>query len=903
MRVSNFVRTEVMGGFEPYLACEASAGSGKTYQLSLRYAALLFMGARPEKILCLTFTRKSANEMQQRIQKLLKNHGDEMETLALWLGVSADDLRKEASGVYRRFLRSHTQIMTIDAFFNRILRQFALYCGLSPRFEIRGERDLVEKMLRGMDTDNLARLAFECDKNAEQIFSIFSLFFDLGIAFNSSKSAGFREVMRAKEEAEAIFTELADLIRSSPLASEYALKALSGNTLEGALKSTWIEKERLSDYRYFAKITTPQMDALFLRLKEALRRYFLLRESNALDLFARAYGQFEAELTALLKRSGALSFAQVTHFVYKLLSGAIDGDFFYFRLDGRIEHLLIDEFQDTSLTQFSILCPIVEEFTAGEGAARLKSFFYVGDQKQSIYRFRGGNPHLFEFVRNRYANIKVQTLETNYRSLAEPVNFVNRVFESRFDGFTAQKPHREARGYVRVSSADDPVEDVVDFVRELLARGAAPNDIAVLVWRNNDVETVASAIREEIKDAEVETETTRLIVSTPSVKAVIEAAKYLYCEEKSLYAANLLALTAIDPSVLNDLPVTLAPLDLCYEIANRLHLFESGGSDLLKFLEWTSEICAIEELICAETEERAVKGAQEGICVMTVHKSKGLEFTHTIVCDKLGRAGGGGENLILDYDGVALKKIYWRESRREFADREYGEALERQKRERSLDDLNALYVAFTRAKDSLFIAQKSKGSFFEPLSLTVGEHGEFPTGAAKRPAFAPPLIKTRPREIGAQEKPPAVKTQSSAAANFGLAFHFTLETMEAFDEKSLAIAIAGARNRFGLQAPVDEVKERIESLLRCGEFISLVSNARTSKEATVVYKGEIKRLDLLLETGEGYVVIDYKTGGRHSAHILQVKQYCAAIEAITKKKTTGYIVYVSGEAALVKAAG
>jgi ATP-dependent exoDNAse (exonuclease V) beta subunit len=892
-----------MDGFEPYLACEASAGSGKTYQLSLRYAALLFMGARPEKILCLTFTRKSANEMDQRIRKLLKNPGGEVETIALWLGVSADDLRKEANGVYRRFLRSHTQIMTIDAFLNRVLRQFALYCGLSPKFEVRGERDLAEKILKGMDIGNLARLAFECGKSAEQIFSILTLLFELEFDLAPPKNIGFYEVMRTRKEAEAIFFELADIVKNSPLANQSALNAVGGKTLEDALKASWIEKESLGEYRYFAKIRIPEMDALFLRLKEALREYFIMHENNALNSFARAYGQFEAELTALVKRSGTLSFAQVTHFVHKLLNSAIDGDFFYFRLDGRIEHLLIDEFQDTSLTQFNILRPIVEEFTAGEGVARLKSFFYVGDRKQSIYRFRGGNPHLFEFVRSRYSNIKLQTLETNYRSLAEPVDFVNRVFESRFEGFTAQKPHREGRGYVRVSSADNPVEDVVFFVKQMLYKGIAPNDIAALVWRNSDVETVANAIREEIDGVGVETETTRLIVSTPSVKAVIEAAKYLYFEEKSLCAANLLALTSVDPSVLSDLPVTLTPLDLCYEIADRLHLFESGASDLLKFLEWTSGICAIEELIYAETEDRAVKGAQEGIRVMTVHKSKGLEFAHTIVCDRLSRAGSSSDNLMLDYDGVALKKIYWREFRREFVDQEYGEALRRQRREQSLDDLNALYVAFTRAKDSLFIAQKSKGSFFEPLALEIGERGEFPTGAAKRAAAPLPPIRMRPREIGVQEKPPVVKTLDSAAVSFGLAFHFTLETMGTFDEDSLALAIAGARNHFGLQAPIEEVKARIERLLRCGEFISLLSNARASKEIIVVYKGEIRRLDLLLETNEGYIVIDYKTGGRHSSHIQQVAQYCAAVETIAKKKTVGYIMYVGDEAALVKAAG
>ncbi|GHV59876.1 hypothetical protein FACS1894103_4190 [Campylobacterota bacterium] len=124
-----------MSRFIPYLALEASAGSGKTYRLSERYAALLLQDIAPEKILCLTFTKKAAKEMQERIVTLLEklSAGDatkQLSAIAEMLAISEATLAAKLPEVTNRFLRARCQIMTIDAFFNHILRQFSLNIGL-----------------------------------------------------------------------------------------------------------------------------------------------------------------------------------------------------------------------------------------------------------------------------------------------------------------------------------------------------------------------------------------------------------------------------------------------------------------------------------------------------------------------------------------------------------------------------------------------------------------------------------------------------------------------------------------------------------------------------------------------------------------------------------------------------
>ena len=123
-----------------------------------------------------------------------------------------------------------------------------------------------------------------------------------------------------------------------------------------------------------------------------------------------------------------LSFSDVTHLVYHILNLIDDSEFLYFRLDSQIEHLLLDEFQDTSILQYKIIKPLISEITSGDGIFENGSFFFVGDVKQSIYRFRGGVSALFVAVKEENST-HLEKLLTNYRSQKEIVLFVNSVFD------------------------------------------------------------------------------------------------------------------------------------------------------------------------------------------------------------------------------------------------------------------------------------------------------------------------------------------------------------------------------------------------------------------------------------------------------------------------------------------
>ncbi len=125
-----------MSGFEPFLSLEASAGSGKTYALSVRYISLLFLGVNPNRILTLTFTNKAANEMKGRIAEVLKDleNRSELDEICKQSGLDKDEILKQKPKILQSFLKDELLISTIDSFFAKILTKILFICRAFARF-------------------------------------------------------------------------------------------------------------------------------------------------------------------------------------------------------------------------------------------------------------------------------------------------------------------------------------------------------------------------------------------------------------------------------------------------------------------------------------------------------------------------------------------------------------------------------------------------------------------------------------------------------------------------------------------------------------------------------------------------------------------------------------------------
>lgn len=893
-------------------AYEASAGSGKTFSLVVRYLSLLFSGEKADKILALTFTNKAANEMQERIVNTLidlENKGELIE-IAKVLECSTEALIAKRPEVLKALLNADTKVMTLDKFFAKILRKFSLHVGLMPNFstfESQHELKVMARFLtlvnaQGKD-ESLIQLSLLATKRLADIFSLLNQLYakknEMGdIAFKHEDFVPHEQMVMKN------FKELQALVFATQIGNR-GRATMEADTIDELMAKTWIEKETL-EYWDFKKFFQPRMDELLYAIKEGLYYYMKAKEAHFMyELFSLLDTYIEAKMM-VATQDEELSFDDITYLVFYLLKdeankGKIDSSFLYFRLDANINHMLLDEFQDTSTVQFEILKPLIDEMTSGVGSKERSSLFLVGDVKQSIYRFRGGKKELFYAVTDAY-NVQVDQLRTNYRSEKEVVEFVNDVFIDKIKGYVPQLVKEGAtKGYVEVIFDDEVLEAMVGTVKILLEQGAEINEIAILTATNSDGAKVEELLKAQGID--VVTETTSKLINQKNIKALIEYLKYSYFNKK-IYARNFFALIGQTPQRLYACDINAKDLSTqLKKIIDKYGLYD-GDMNILSFLEKLSNYKDIEAFLF-EYERLDASAAQKelnGVRVLTVHKSKGLEYEHVIVLDRLGRGSSDKSPIIYEYEGIRLENIYLRMTKRASFDEDYSRAMDKEKKLSKEDELNALYVAFTRAKESLFIIHKAKDSKFEDLCLSAGTFGSLkliPKPKIVEPAR--PAIEFRDFYYGTQSdllSESKLEEQDHKAIEFGLALHYTLEMLSSFSTASIASALAIAKNKFGSilsEEEFDSIEKRILILVQDEEFLGL-SEGKVSKEKAISYNEELRYIDLLIEKEDEWIVIDYKSAISYTqSHLKQVNFYKKAIADITSTKVRGYIAYLLEE--------
>lgn len=892
------------------LAYEASAGTGKTFALVVRYISLLYLGAKPESILALTFTNKAANEMRVRIQQRLKNlkNSDELDHIASNTGLSKDEILKNSGLVYKKFLSSDINITTIDSFFTGILRKFAMYAGLMPDFTISqdSKEEIIERFLKTAFAQKkgtkLVDIAFLEDKKLSSIFSLFDMLYQKFIDINLSSTK--RDIFSIEKEIEREYLKIADFIRSCPEASKSAIKAVEKESIDEILSKGWLKKDSLSEYNYFKKCYKESLDEFFFSLKKTLKAYINAKEALFLENLFELYLLYK-EVNFLIKRdSNRLSFNDILSFTYRILKEKIDNEFLYFRLDSKIEHLLIDEFQDTSIIQYKLLEPIIEEICAGAGQKESRTFFYVGDIKQSIYRFRGGEKSLFEYVAKKY-NLETIPMNVNYRSDRVIVEWTNEIFEplyKRYFGhYTIQKANSKEDGYVEVKSSENLLKDIAKSLKMLLKRGVDFGDIAVLCFTNDDALKIESFLKEEIDGVKIVTESSSKLINQKEILSLIEFFKYLYFN-KEIFKANFLASIGMDLDIeislekyeefMDDLPLLAKKVLRDFDIGIK-------NENVLRFFELLQNYKSIGEFLfdLERIDEKVAPNSENGIKLLTIHKSKGLEFKHLIVCDRLSKKPPNNSSFLFDIEGIECKRVYLRKRNRHIVDEEYKRVLEKEEIKTKEDELNTIYVAFTRAKNSLIVIKKDRGSSFDFIGLKEIKIGNLRAQKNKLDEKKEKKLDFKERFFGLQNiKSKNNKEYFNEAIIFGNALHYGLEMVDFFDLKSIKEAMNCIKNRFGFYLDDEkllDINSRIKSLLDDKKFMELILDKKIYKEQPIFYKDELKQIDLLLEDENSYIIIDYKSSkeGKYS-HKKQVLGYIEAIKSITKKDSIGYLCYL-----------
>ena len=487
-----------------HAALSASAGTGKTEVLTARVLLLLLNGARPESILCLTFTKAAAAEMANRIMARLaawvRLKDSELATDLLNLRASADPpTRRRARQLFARVLDcpGGLKIQTIHAFAQSLLASFPAEADIVPGFqpiEGRAEQELVRRTLADLLADA------EASSDTQLVVDVQCLSRRLGefgaveylracasrhealaalgprdeiepriretiglpegsieeyLARNCSDDGFDCDLLRAIADANRAWgkptgAEIVETVERwlamGPDKRAAALPEIAGIVFTG--------KGELRKVHAGQRSADPAYDNHVERLADAVAELLAIQNSARLaaDMAAglRA-GQAFAKAYMRAKRSaGVADFDDLIQWTRRLLAKPGMGEWVRYKLDRQVDHILVDEAQDTNAAQWEIIDSLVEEFFTGASEAdrRWRTLFTVGDFKQAIYGFQGTDPQQFEQARRKY------------RGLAEALIQSERSIEA------AEERAREFRDLSIGASyrSAQPILDVVDSV-------------------------------------------------------------------------------------------------------------------------------------------------------------------------------------------------------------------------------------------------------------------------------------------------------------------------------------------------------------------------------------------------------------------------------------------------------
>ncbi|EQL60604.1 RecB-like helicase [Helicobacter pylori] len=917
------------------MALKASAGSGKTFALSVRFLALLFKGANSSEILTLTFTKKATAEMKERILDYLKilqkeNLEDEKEKeksqnilkeLEEKYRLDPSLVQNSAQKIYQRFLNAEIRISTIDAFFQSILRKFCWFVGLSANFEVNEDTKAHQQQLNE---------SFLSALNNEQLEEL-SVFIAQCLSYDSYTSDSILKRLRFLKnklylfdpnKKESAFDEKGFLdklrslnrqIQSVETASDTAKTAIKCDDFRGFLNSslTWLKKK--SEYRDFKKIKDeiPTLESECEEIENDLKRYYEAREITLFKKFPKFIRLYDKATSKIQ----ALDFDAIKDKVHALLNGyeEMPAEFFYFRLDSKIVHILIDEFQDTSLNDYKILAPFIDEIKAGIGQAKWhRSVFFVGDVKQSIYGFRGSFSSLFESVSKDFYH---DNLEFNHRSSPLIINYVNTIFKKAYQNspiaYLEQKypkasSNKHARdGYVKVSLVADErellLEQILQEAKNLLEHRIEPKDITLLCATNDDALEIKNYLQKNLSAIHPSTESSAKLSQFVESKIIKNALEYALAEEpyKPFYKHSVLKLAGY----LHDDAIALAGFNPKKESVAG---FVWKVMELFELYTECAQICLELAVGCEDANEFLKKleakeiasFKAEGAQIMTIHKSKGMQFPYVIVCERLGKPKTNNSNQFLEgYNGTELIRLYYRMKNREVVDKDYARVLDKEEAAKNHEETNVYYVAFTRAELGLIVVAKDKDQkkdkkesknkgMCEKLDLAPLEEGTIAPVISSQKELSIPSVVIKPHAYGEQvqeiEEEPSdyEKNNDQEAIHFGIALHKGLEYQYAYriPKKSVLEYLNYHHGFYGLD--YQALEESLELFENDAKIQALFKNLALRGEVAFLFEGVVSRIDVLLwDRGQNLYVLDYKSSQNYQqSHKVQVSHYAAFLQ-------------------------
>ncbi|WP_053990505.1 exodeoxyribonuclease V subunit beta [Mangrovimonas sp. TPBH4] len=1034
----------------PFSIYNASAGSGKTYTLVKDYLKILVSSSHPKQfkhILAITFTNKAVGEMKERIittlqefakPEILEQDNSMFKELCRETELTGKDLHNKAKRILNAIVHNYASfdISTIDGFTHKLIRTFAHDLKLPLNFEVELDQNtllneavdsliskagtnkeltkvLVDFAIEKADDDKSWDIAFDFNKIAKLLINENELpyvktFNDKSLEdFNILKKALTkqakdldkalkREAQTALELISESGLEHGDFTRKS--VPNFFVKATNKNFKHDFGGTQW-EKGLIDGERLYPKKVTenvastidaiqPQLTEHYNTIKNAFYQSRFVKAIYKNSTPLSVLNAIQHELNTIQKEQNKLLISEFNNIIHNEIKG-LPSPFIYERLGEKFRHYFIDEFQDTSALQWQNLIPLLNNTLASDsGTAML-----VGDAKQAIYRWRGGEAEqfidLFTDTNPFQVDKKVANLPTNYRSYKTVVEFNNSLFEfiaqNTFSHTTYQSLYQTAsqesfskdEGYVNLSflefSKDDDRNEIYceatyETILNCLANGFEPKDICVLVRKGKEGVAIADFLNE--KNISIVSSETLLIKNAPEVAFTNAFLKLLIQpknNELKVEVLNMLAerLKVADkhsffkkhiPLELDEFlssfseygiylesnTILLLPLyDLVETVIRSFQLTDTSNAYIQFYLDLvleysqkhTYDLAGFISFFENKQDQLSIVSpeGQNAVRIMTIHKSKGLEFPVIIF-----------PYADMDIYKQVDPKIWFPLTSEEFngfnyALLNYGKDIEHfgdigkmlyelQQSQLELDNINLLYVACTRPIEQLHIISKkdvdSKGNFnnktyagilmqhLNEQQLWQDSKLEYSFGTPQRQSKKPPLEEqnnTQEEFISTPREDHSLKiltkagllweTEQERAIEKGNLVHDIMAMVNTLDDVDFAL---GQFLDTGKLNPKQH-KELKPIILNIINHQSLkpyfAPDLEVYNERDIITKqGDIVRPDrVTINSQNQATIIDYKTGTETSSHRQQLVGYQKVLEEMGFQVIHKILVYINDD--------